>query len=183
MGIAQFSTNSALVLTETGEDGLEWRPAITSGSKAMEGRLNTKGSDERSGKFTCPSKRDCFNVYTYIGNTSSNHWFSGAMSHLLVSGRVSNHFDFEDLRQSPRIPRISVSLDHRFQRKITTQRVPYKGSTWSTCPRLVEKRFPQAATDQEVGSPVKFEASGGGSLKCLGEGGFPGARGGMGKRH
>ena len=104
------------------------------------------------------------------------------MSHLLVSGRVSNHFDFEDLRQSPRIPRISVSLDQRFQRKITTQRVPYKGSTWSTCPRLVEKRFPQAATDQEVGSPVKFEASGGGSLKCLGEGGFPGARGGMGKK-
>ena len=65
VGIAQFSTNSALVLTETGEDGLEWRPAITSGSKAMVGRLNTKGSDERSGKFTCPpkrSKRDCFNI-------------------------------------------------------------------------------------------------------------------------
>ena len=31
MGIAQFSPNNALVLTETGEDGLEWRPAITSG--------------------------------------------------------------------------------------------------------------------------------------------------------
>lgn len=32
MGIAQFSPNNALVLTEVGEDGLEWRPAITSGA-------------------------------------------------------------------------------------------------------------------------------------------------------
>eukprot|EP00435_Cladocopium_sp_Y103_P054257 s825_g17.t1 len=31
VGIAQFSPNNALVLTEVGEDGLEWRPAITSG--------------------------------------------------------------------------------------------------------------------------------------------------------
>lgn len=31
VGIAQFSPNDALVLTETGEDGLEWRGAITSG--------------------------------------------------------------------------------------------------------------------------------------------------------
>ena len=78
VGIAQFSTSSALVLTETGEDGLEWRPAITSGSKAMEGR---KHQAERwkeqppPKKITCPQKRDCFNIYIYIGNTSSNHWF------------------------------------------------------------------------------------------------------------
>jgi hypothetical protein len=32
VGIAQFSPNNALVLTEGGEDGLEWRPAITSGA-------------------------------------------------------------------------------------------------------------------------------------------------------
>lgn len=32
VGIAQFSPNNALVLTEVGEDGLEWRPAITSGA-------------------------------------------------------------------------------------------------------------------------------------------------------
>ena len=47
MGIAQFSPNHALVLTEVGEDGLEWRPAITSGANGDKAGAPTLEVDPR----------------------------------------------------------------------------------------------------------------------------------------